>query len=208
MTVYIWCNVALLVTCTLVLSCPAGKGGFECETWVVGANSKILGGPEQTRKILMKESQQRVQSNHGLRLWRTYSQGASRRWPFKSVQSYDCIIMPIEEKSHVFLAYHLCLIIIINVCRLDFQYWLMFIFRRLKINHDPHEFILESRTVAKRYNPLKAIKLVSAGEGNNNKLCRINVEPAANSLYWCANFNYFIYTANPISGHSYIHTCS
>ncbi len=30
----------------------------------------------------------------------------------------------------------------------DLQYWPMFIFRRLKINYDPHEFILEFGTVA------------------------------------------------------------
>ncbi len=50
-----------------MLSCPAGKGGLECETRVVGAKSMILGGPEQTKKILMEESQQEVQSNPGLR---------------------------------------------------------------------------------------------------------------------------------------------
>ncbi len=34
--------------------------------------------------------------------------------------------------------------------RVKLQYWLMFIFRRLKINHDSHEFILEFGTVANR----------------------------------------------------------
>ncbi len=46
----------MLFTCTLELSCPAGKGGFERETWVIGVNSKILGGPKQTRRIIMEES--------------------------------------------------------------------------------------------------------------------------------------------------------
>jgi hypothetical protein len=52
-----------------------------------GTNSKILGGPGQTRKIHVEESRQEVQSNPGTRPWRTYSRGASWRWPFKYVQS-------------------------------------------------------------------------------------------------------------------------
>jgi hypothetical protein len=36
----------------------------------------------------------------------------------------------------------------------DSQYWLVFIFRRLKINHDSHEFTLESGTVANRNHSL------------------------------------------------------
>jgi hypothetical protein len=39
-----------------VLSHPVGKEGFERETCAVGVNSKILGGPEQIRKMLMEES--------------------------------------------------------------------------------------------------------------------------------------------------------
>ncbi len=35
---------------------PVGKEGFERETWAVGVNSKILGGPKQIRKMLMEES--------------------------------------------------------------------------------------------------------------------------------------------------------
>ncbi len=123
MTVYISCSVEVLFTCTLVLSYPAGRGGFECETQVAGANSMILGGPEQTRKILMEESQQVVQSNPRLRPRRTCSRGAPRRWPFKYVQSYDCMNIPVEGNCHeLFVAYYLCLIIIIHVRRLDLQY--------------------------------------------------------------------------------------
>jgi hypothetical protein len=66
-----------------VLSCPAGNGG-------------TLSGPEQTRKTLMEEGQQEVQSISESRPCRTYSRGASSRWPFKYAQSYDCIIMPVE----------------------------------------------------------------------------------------------------------------
>jgi hypothetical protein len=59
--VYIWCSAAMLFTCTLVLSCQlAGKG--EHETWVVRTGSKILGGPKQTRRLLMKESNKSLSS--------------------------------------------------------------------------------------------------------------------------------------------------
>ncbi len=93
----------MLLTCTLVFSCPTGKGGFECETRVVGTNSKILGGPEQTRKTLIEEGQQEVQFLSGSRPCRKYSPGVSSRWPFKYVQSYDCIIMPVEDDCHELL---------------------------------------------------------------------------------------------------------
>jgi hypothetical protein len=49
-------------TCTLVLSCQAGQGGFECGTRDAETHSKILDGPEQTRKALMEEGLQKVQS--------------------------------------------------------------------------------------------------------------------------------------------------
>ncbi len=37
------------------------------------------------------------------------------------------------------------------ICKQSLQYWSMFIFRRLKINHDSHEFILEFSTVVNSY---------------------------------------------------------
>ncbi len=88
---------AMLFTCTQVISHPVSKEGVECETWAVRTNSKILGGPEQTRNILGKENQQEAQSNPGSRPWRTYLRGAPGRWPFKYVQSYDCIIACMKE---------------------------------------------------------------------------------------------------------------
>ncbi len=132
----------------------------------------------------MEESQQEVQSNPGWRPWRTYSRGASRRWPFKYVQSYDCIIMPIEENCHeLFVAYYLCLIIVIHVRRLDLQYWSMFIFRRLKINHDSHEFILEFGTVA------------------NINLCKSTVASKNTDVSWrnCGHFFSFQGTVSPVT---------
>ncbi len=97
------CSGAMLFTCTLVIRCPVSKEGVECETWAVGTNNKILGGPEQIRNILGKENQQEAQSNPGSRPWRTYSRGAPRRWPFKYVQSYDCIIAPMKEIAMSFI---------------------------------------------------------------------------------------------------------
>jgi hypothetical protein len=77
MTVYIWCVIAMLFTCALVLSCAGGKRGYVCETWIVGTISKILGGPGLTRKIHVVESWQEVQSNPGTNPWRMYLRGAS-----------------------------------------------------------------------------------------------------------------------------------
>ncbi len=37
-------------------------GGVERETWVVGANSKLLGGPRQIRRMLMKQGRRRLSS--------------------------------------------------------------------------------------------------------------------------------------------------
>ncbi len=56
----------MLFTYTLMLSCPAYNGGLSVKHEPL-ANSKILGGPGQTRRILMEESQQETQSNPGLR---------------------------------------------------------------------------------------------------------------------------------------------
>ncbi len=49
------CSAAVLYTCTLVRSRPDSNEGVKCETWSVGTNSKILGGPGQTRNTLEKK---------------------------------------------------------------------------------------------------------------------------------------------------------
>jgi hypothetical protein len=75
------------------------KGRVECGTRAVETHSKILGGPEQTRKTLMEEGLQEFQSISESRLFRMYLGGAASRWPFKyvqNVQSYDCIITSAE----------------------------------------------------------------------------------------------------------------
>ncbi len=79
------CGVAVLFTCMLVWDHPIGNGRVECE----------MSGSEQTRKALMEASQQEGQFTSDSRPCRTYSQRASRRWLFKYVKIYDCV-MPIK----------------------------------------------------------------------------------------------------------------
>ncbi len=57
----------------------------------------------------------------------------------------------------LFVACYPCLIMNVLCPQANLQYWSMFIFRRLKINHDSHEFILEFGTVANTYILLKAL---------------------------------------------------
>jgi hypothetical protein len=81
---YVWplymrCSIAILFTCVLMLSCPVVKGGCTCETWIVGTNSKILGGPRQTRKVHAEESWEKIQSKPRTRPWQTNSRGAPRK---------------------------------------------------------------------------------------------------------------------------------
>ncbi len=71
-SVYVSCKAAMLFICTLVRSCPASDEGVQCETCSIGANSKILGGPEQTKNILGRENQEEAQFKPGSRPWRTY----------------------------------------------------------------------------------------------------------------------------------------
>ncbi len=61
------CSAAVLFTCTLVRSRPGSNEGVKCETRSVGTNSKMLGGPEQTRNTLEKEGQREAQSKPGSR---------------------------------------------------------------------------------------------------------------------------------------------
>ncbi len=86
-TLYMRCSIDILFTCVLVLSRPVVKGGCACETRILGKNSKLLGGPRQTRKIHVVENWQKLQSNLRTRPWRTYLWGAPRKWPLKYVQS-------------------------------------------------------------------------------------------------------------------------
>jgi hypothetical protein len=59
------CSIILLFTYVLVLSCPVGKGECTCEKLIVGANSKILGGSRQTRKIHVERTSKRFSLTRG-----------------------------------------------------------------------------------------------------------------------------------------------
>ncbi len=69
----------ILFTGELVLSRLVVEGGCTRETGIVGTNSKILGGPGQTKKIHAEESWQEAQSNPRTRPRWKYSRGASRK---------------------------------------------------------------------------------------------------------------------------------
>jgi hypothetical protein len=77
----------ILFTCAPVLSRLVVKGGYMRGTLIVGTNSKIMGGPGQTKKTHVEESWQGAQSNPRTRPGWTFSQGASRKWPLNYVQS-------------------------------------------------------------------------------------------------------------------------
>jgi hypothetical protein len=56
-----------------------------------------------------------------------------------------------DGKRHDFLYMLPIGAMIIPYSWIELQCWLMFIFRRLKINHDSHEFILELGTIGNNY---------------------------------------------------------
>ncbi len=143
----------MLFTCTLVLSCPADKGGFKCETWVVGTNSKILGGVYP-----LIEAMQDV-------LARCLKQIAVQVCIKLCLSNYACNRQ-----------YYLCLIIIIHVHKLDLQYRLLFIFRRLKINHDSHEWNRD-RTLNDRTSKDQTLKDWTSKERTSNDWISNRTEP-------------------------------
>ncbi len=126
----------MLFTCALVLSCTGGKRRYASEIWIVGTNSKILGGPGQTRKIHGKRASKRFRL--------TLEWGPDRRIR-KVLQEdgcsimykvYDCIVVPKENCHELSAVYHPCLIIlpmIICVYTSGFlQYWSVFFFLQVK----------------------------------------------------------------------------
>ncbi len=152
--VYVGCGMAVLFSCTSVFGCPASKEGWVCNLsrW---SKQQDTGWAKTNKKNAHETEQQKPQFNPGLRPWRTYSRGAPRRWPFKYVQNYDHVLCYKKKLSWV-----TCNTLpVINydyfmIFKLSFLYWSMFIFHRLKINHDSHEFILKFGTVANNYKML------------------------------------------------------
>ncbi len=97
-SVYIRCGIAVLFTCTSVLSQPTSKEEW---TWnLIRWNKQQDTGYAKTNKKNAHEiGWQRPQFNLRSRPWRTYSRGAPRRWPFKYVQDYDYIDMRKKKMS-------------------------------------------------------------------------------------------------------------
>jgi hypothetical protein len=96
----------------------------------------------ETRNTFGERDREEAQSKPESRPWRTYSRGASWRWLFKYVQV--TIRYSYLYNYCVFSWYVLQLLISRNW----FTLLIAVYFCRLKMNHDSHEFILESGTVA------------------------------------------------------------
>ncbi len=151
MSVYLWWSIAMLFTCTLVLSCPVGKEGFEHETWAVGVNSKILGGPKQIRRMLMEESSKDLSLtldwSHEGRLREVLQENGRSRMYKLWLHNYV-----VKRNGHeLFVVCYPWLIMIISYSQARLAILIDFYFHRLKINHDSHEFILEFGTVANTF---------------------------------------------------------
>ncbi len=171
MTVYIRCSVAMLFTCTLVLSCPAGKGGFECETWVVEVTARYWVGQNIQEGYLWKRASKRfsiiLDWGHAGRIREVLQEMAVQVCTKLWLHNYT-----MERNCHeLFIACYLCLIIVIPCLQADLQYWPMFIFHRLKINHDPHEFILKFGTIANIIFSLKLLLRLWNQQWNSALLC-------------------------------------
>ncbi len=155
MSMCIWYSAKVLFTCVQVLG-HQQEEGVECEMWAVGANSKILGGPEQTGIYLREEVQQEVQSNPGPRKWRTYSQSAPRTQLLKYVQRRSYVIVRMRRTCLYFYVLFTCChdyLVTHYLSRISELSAILTVvyFHRLRINHDSHKFILESGTVANNY---------------------------------------------------------
>ncbi len=155
MSTCIWCSANVLFTCVQVLGHQQVRK-VEWEMWAFGANSKILGGPEQTGVYLKEEVQQEVQSNPRPRTWRTYSRGAPRRQLLKYVQRGSYAIIRMRRTCQYFYVLFTCchdyLVTHYSPCILELSTILTVVyFHRLKINHDSRDFILESGTVANNH---------------------------------------------------------
>ncbi len=149
------CDVVLMFTCTLVRSHPDSKRTLG---WNLNRCCKQLDTRMgvATRCMLIRRGLNGVQSMPKTRQWRTYSRGASRRRLFKYVHWLLCIIV---------LYLHVSTFMICLFDNSVFGYlFLLFLhlrdlirnidwclFSQLKINHDVHEFKLDSGTVANKY---------------------------------------------------------
>jgi hypothetical protein len=119
-------------------------GRVERETWVVGVNSEILGGPRQTRRMLMKQNGRGLSSTLN---WGNAGHIHEVLQEHSRSSMYRAMITQLCCKKK--LSWVTCsMLSVINydcsmIRKSDLHYWPMFIFRRLKINHDSNKFILE-----------------------------------------------------------------
>ncbi len=141
-----------MFTCILLRSHPEGKKTLG-ETWAaaIKAINSILWTSMATRYMLIRMGTELSQYMPRRGPWRMYSRVASRRPMFKYVHwlvHINCSVIAL-----FMLLLHTYLLVT-NNCRplLCTSLWLYYnrclFFRRLKINYDTHEFILDSGTVA------------------------------------------------------------
>ncbi len=148
----VWCSIVMLFTCTLVWSRPVGKEGFERETWAVGVNSKILGGPKQIRRMFLEESSKGLSQTLDWGYEGHIHEVLQKDGRYSMYKLWLHNYAVKRNYCKLFIACYLWLIRLFLARKLNLQYWSMFIFRRLKINHDSHEFILEFCTVSNTNN--------------------------------------------------------
>jgi hypothetical protein len=141
MCAHMSCSIVVMFTCTSVRSHPDSRRHY---MWNLTRCNKQqnTGLGVATRCMLRGRGQKGLSSS----LERGY-EGHIR----EVLQEDSCSSMYSNYYitcSHV-LSCALVIYLQFLTCReTDSWYWLVFIFRRLKINHDSHEFILESGTVA------------------------------------------------------------
>ncbi len=132
------CCTSMMFTCIKVFSCLVLREGWRCEIWKLGQTTSCWVGQGKQIGHKISESNRRAQSNPRTRPGWTCSWGAAKN---SRIAAQVCI--NVYKRSW-------CLWFIIKEIP-KIQYvvaWLICLFfRRLKINHVSHEFILEFGTV-------------------------------------------------------------
>jgi hypothetical protein len=137
---HVSCNIVVMFTCTLVRSHPDSRRRW-AETWTAAIKSKIPGWAWQQDACLWGEPEW-----GSVNALNEAMKDVFARCPEKTAVLVCIIIMCLVVVSfNIYISYHHPCIRETNT-----WYWLLFIFRRLKINHDVHEFILDSGTIANK----------------------------------------------------------
>jgi hypothetical protein len=150
---YVPCIVIVMFTCTLVRTHPEEEDvRVKLEPLSLTAINSITRSGGATRCMLARRGQSRVQYTLRTRPWRTYSRGATRRPMFKYVHWLVYIYCPVTANIRAIATYVTFLgsaiIVPLHVHDCGCNNNRCLFFRRLKINHDTHEFILDSGTIA------------------------------------------------------------